>query len=398
MKTRQSINRKNFLQTAVSGTAAFAFLRPGSQPLFGPKPEEISDHKIVSRVLGKTGLELPVVSMGVMNADNPNLVRAALDGGIKLLDTAHGYQRGNNEKMIGGVIKDRPRDSFFLATKVPDSKQGTAQATEETFIEKFHISLERLGLDHVDILYLHSISSRADTLHEPFLNALTKLKKDGKARFLGVSTHKNEPEVIQAVVDSKIYDVILTAYNFKQDHVEEMQTALANANKAGLGIVAMKTMAGGFLDRLRSKPVNTQAALKWVLQHPYVHTTIPGCTTFDQLASNIAVMDDLAMSPTEQKDLNLQGSIEGLYCQGCDVCQDQCPQGLPIPELMRSYMYTYGYRNLGAAQDLLISLDLPRNPCGDCQACSVACAKGFDIADRIADVARLRDVPASFIA
>ena len=70
------------------------------------------------RVLGRTGIEVPIVSMGVMNADNPNLVRAALDGGIFLLDTAHGYQEGRNEEMLGTVLKDRKRDSFVIATKV----------------------------------------------------------------------------------------------------------------------------------------------------------------------------------------------------------------------------------------------------------------------------------------
>jgi len=60
----------------------------------------------------------PIVSMGVMNADNPNLVRAALDGGIFLLDTAHGYQEGRNEEMLGTVLKDRQARRFVLCTKV----------------------------------------------------------------------------------------------------------------------------------------------------------------------------------------------------------------------------------------------------------------------------------------
>ncbi|MBN2244775.1 MAG: aldo/keto reductase, partial [Candidatus Aminicenantes bacterium] len=99
-----------------------------------PKPQENKERKFIYRTLGNTGIKLPVVSMGVMNADNPNLVAAALDAGIVMLDTAWGYQRGNNEKMIGEVIKDRPRDSFVIATKVPGMPRDrrTGLFTSET--------------------------------------------------------------------------------------------------------------------------------------------------------------------------------------------------------------------------------------------------------------------------
>jgi predicted aldo/keto reductase-like oxidoreductase len=274
----------------------------------------------------------------------------------------------------------------------------TPGETEKAFLDKFHLSLKRLGLDHVDILYLHGKSDRASTLDDLFLNVLQELKQAGKTRFVGVSTHRNEPEVIRAVTDSKVYDVVLTAYNFTQNHREKVKRAIANAAKAGLGVVAMKTMAGGYLDRERTKPVNTKAALKWVLQDINVHTAIPGITTFDQLHSNLAVMENLRLTRQENKDLKLQGSVEGLYCQGCNTCTGQCPKALPIPAMMRAYMYAYGYRNLGAAQDLLLSLDTSSDPCRGCPGCTVSCSQGFDVAGRISDVARLRDVPSSFIA
>ncbi len=398
MKTDKAVNRKKFIRTSLAGAAGLAFLGTArasrhstASPL--PPPEE----QMIYRTLGKTGLKLPIVSMGVMNADNPALVRAALDNGIIHLDTAHGYQRGRNEEMIGGVIKERPRDSFVIATKVPGKKMDTAGETEKEFLDKFHLSLKRLGLDHVEILYLHNRSNRADTLHEPLLNILQKIRQSGKARFVGVSTHRNEPEAIQAAIDSKVYDVVLTSYNFTQDHRKEVKRAIAKAAKAGLGVVAMKTMAGGYLDRERTKPVNTKAALKWVLQDTNVHTAIPGITTFDQLHSNLSVVADLALTRQEQKDLKLQGSVDGLYCQGCNTCTGQCPKALPIPAMMRAYMYAYGYRNLGAAQDLLLSLDTSSDPCRGCPDCTVNCAKRFDVADRICDVIRLRDVPSSFI-
>ncbi len=397
MRENKALRRKDFIKSAVTGAAGFAFL--GAVDARLPETsadQESSDKKIIYRTLGKTGIKLPIVSMGVSQADNPNLVRAALDAGIVYLDTAHAYQRGRNEEMIGGAIKGRPRDSFMIATKVKVGRSPTAEPIEKAFLEKFDLSLKRLGLEYVDILYFHEPTTRELTLLEPILKALEKAKKEGKTRFVGVSTHRNEPEVIQAAIDSKFYDVVLTAYNYRQDHYPEVRKSIAKAAQAGLGVVAMKVFAGG--DWRRVEIVNAKASLKWVLRNPNVHTAIPGFTTFDQMNTDLSVMEDLTLTETEKKDLKLQSSVEGLYCQGCEKCLPQCPHRLPIPDIMRAYLYTYGYRNLGAAQDLLLSLDLPSDPCRDCQDCPVKCARGFNVADRISDVIRLKDVPTSFFA
>ena len=97
------------------------------------------------------------------------------------------------------------------------------------------------------------------------MKAFEKLKTSGKARFVGVGTHSNEPEVIRAAAESGFWDVILTAYNFRQSHREDVRAAIGQAAKAGLGVVAMKTQAGVYWDGTRRK-INMKAALKWVLQ------------------------------------------------------------------------------------------------------------------------------------
>ena len=212
--------------------------------------------KFLFRTLGKTGFKLPAINMGVMNSDNPNLVRAALKGGMILLDTAQTYQRGTNETMIGELLQGRPRDSYVIATKARlpvDQKTGIypAEATEEAYSKKIDTSLKSLGLDHVDIYYHHNVWVRESALYEPIMKALEKAKKAGKTRFVGITTHKNEPEVIQAAIDSKFYDVVLTTHNFKQEHYVEVREAIAKAAGAGLGIVVMKAMGGVQLQERR---------------------------------------------------------------------------------------------------------------------------------------------------
>jgi predicted aldo/keto reductase-like oxidoreductase len=196
----------------------------------------------------------------------------------------------------------------------------------------------------------------------------------------------------------KAYDVILTAYNFRQDYTADLRKAVAEATAAGMGIVAMKTQAGAYWDKEKQQPINMRAALKWVLNDPNVTTAIPGFTTFDQLKEDFSVVTDIRLTPEDLKDLRLGEQAAGLYCQQCGRCVAGCPKALPIPDLMRSYMYAYGYRNLQAAHELVGSLDIAGDPCGDCASCSAVCAKGFDIADRVRDISRLRAVPGDFFA
>ena len=394
------LNRRDFLKSSATSVGSFIFLSSNYPRQAEQKKEMRKDQrKFTYRTLGKTGVKLPVITMGVMNSDNPNLIRAALDSGMVHLDTAHGYMRGKNEEVIGGVIKGRPRDSFVIGTKIylpRDESTGLPKetATEQFFLSRLDTSLKRLGLDYVDILYHHNVWKREFALYDPALKAVEKAKKDGKVRFAGITTHRNEPEVILAAVDSKVYEVVEIAYNHRQKHGAKIREALAKAGSVGLGVVAMKTLGGGEKNLGKTE---ARAALKWVLQDPNVHTIIAGFTTFDQLELDLSIMEDLTLKPAEKALLERMRMTAGLYCQGCEECLKSCLQRLPIPDLVRSYMYVYGYRNLVEAQDLLFSLTLPRQFCQDCVSCSVKCASGFDVSARIRDVVRLREVPPDFL-
>jgi predicted aldo/keto reductase-like oxidoreductase len=402
---KNPLDRRTFLKRSLLSGAG-AVIAPSVFAQSNNSFEKPGDEKgrIIKRKLGKTGIELPVVSFGVMRADSPALVQAALKEGIILFDTAHGYQRGKNEEMLGEVFKDYPRESFVLATKVEpegiDRQTGLPgpNVTAKAFLDKFDISLKRLKMDYVDILYAHSLMTREAVLHPEIIEALTTAKKTGKAKHIGLSVHRNEPGVIRTAIECGIYEVILTSYNFKQDHYKEVKKAVAEAAEAGIGIVAMKTMAGGFHDKARTEPINCKAALKFVLQDENVTTSIPGNTNFDQLTMNASINYDITLTSEEKLDL-AKGPAQGsLYCQGCQICVPDCKKSLPIPDLMRAYMYTYGYRDNEQAYALLKSLNLPDDPCKECGECSAQCAKNFVVSERIADVMRLKSVPEEFIS
>jgi predicted aldo/keto reductase-like oxidoreductase len=231
------------------------------------------------------------------------------------------------------------------------------------------------------------------------IEAVTQAKKEWKAKHVGVSVHRNEPEVIRAAIESKVFEVVLASINFKQGHYAEIKKAVAQAADAGIGIIAMKTMAGGFQDKERKIPINCKAALKFVLQDENITTAIPGITNFDHLKINASVNHDLILTDAEKNDLALFDNKQGgLYCQGCEKCLRDCPKGLPIPDIMRAYMYAYGYNNARQAYDTLAELGLNENPCGNCTNCSVKCSKNFAVSEKIADVMRLTSVPQEFLA
>ncbi len=400
---QRMMDRRDFMKSGIAGVGGFVFLASSEK-----KQEERTvegrgqKRKFIYRTLGKTGVQVPVISMGALYTVDPALIRAALDAGVVHLETANIHRRGENELMIGAAIKGRPRDSYLITTKLFFMFHRVTglygpEVKEEMFHTALDTSLKRMGLDYIDFLYIHDVWKRESVTFEPLMKGMEKAKKDGKVRFCGVTAHRNEPEVIQAVIDSKFYDLVYAAYNFRQKHFLEVKQAMARAAEAGIGVLGMKSMGGtaSFQDVLR--PVNAKAALKWVLQDPNVHTVIVAMTTFDEVDEDLEVMADLALTDEEKKYLRTAAAAPGLYCQGCGQCVKQCLARLPIPDLMRAYMYTYGYRKPSMGQEVVVSLGLPSQVCGDCGPCPVKCSIGFDVPGKIKDVTRLRDVPRELI-
>lgn len=388
---KSSFNRRNFLKLGAAATAGFVTTGGNVSDAAPVKPG--AQKEIIYRQLGNTGIRVPIVSMGVMRADNPNILKAAYNLGFKHFDTAHGYQEGRNEEMCGNFFKDKPRDSFVIATKVKPARD----ASRKDFLDMLDVSLERLQMDYVDILYLHAVDDE-EYLHTPaFLEAMKSAKEMGKVKHVGFSTHRNMPGLINSAVDKGFYEVILTTYNFRYSNDDNMIGALKRAHEAGVGIVGMKNMAGGWLDEEKTKPVNCKAALKFALSSPYVHTCIPGIVSFEMLMENWSVASDVTLTPTDKEDLQLALNEKGMFCTGCSSCVGQCTNNLPVSDLMRSYMYNYAYAYPAKARETVLSLNLSDDPCAGCDECTVTCKSGFDVRTKITNIARIRNVPGEFL-
>ncbi|MFC2161987.1 aldo/keto reductase [Acidobacteriota bacterium] len=399
-------SRRDFMKNGMTGLGG-AIMIPSL--LKGEKMEYESEQRernFVYRTLGNTGIKLPVVSMGTYDATS--LAEEALDAGIVHIDTSADYNQGNDERMFGELFKDRPRDSFVIGTSIGmwqfrnSAKQITDAISPEKLKETFDGSLERLQLDFIDIYYLGGIQFKEIISYEPYLKVLRELKKSGKAKFMGVTTHSNEPEIIRVAADSDVFDVVLTRYNFRMNNVEEVNKAIQYAADKGMGIVAMKTQAGVYWDqKTKKEKINQKAALKWVFQNENIHTAIPSFKNLEHLYEDLSVMEDLVMTAQDKEDLRLkqgpQQSATGMFCSECRTCLSQCPFDLDIPTVMRSYMYAYGYEQAAKARKTLDDVNISSIPCENCQTCRVICPSGFDVKAKVTDIARLKVVPKEFL-
>ncbi len=405
---KRLIGRRDFMKSSVAGLGGFVYLSSNGRK----EEKDPKERRFIYRILGKTGMKTPVIGMGMLRPSDPPLVKAALEAGITHFDTtAMPSVQANNLKMLGDIAKGRTRESLIIGVKVSFlrmQEQGLYKemVTTEAFLKSFDSHLKNSNMEYVDVLYHHAVSRKESVFYEPIMKAMEKAKKEGKTRFLGITTHANVAEVVQAAADSNFYEVVMAAYTFKQKNYLQVREAIAKAANAGLGVVAIKVIRGGEqpdkmagLHGLKEgeKAVNPRACLKWALQDPNVHATVPGFDTFDDMKVDLSVMDDLTLTDPEKEDLKRTVSTAGLFCQGCGQCIKQCIAKLPIPDLMRAYMYTYGYRKPSLGQEVIVSLGLPSHVCEDCSQCPVKCQNGWNVSNKIRDIVRLRDVPSQFL-
>jgi predicted aldo/keto reductase-like oxidoreductase len=346
------------------------------------KAPEQKDKKpeVEFRKLGRTGLMVTTVSMGVMNCSDPAVVRRAYDLGINFFDTAHTYMGGKNEVMVGEVLKD-VRDKVCIETKVH-------QASESEMMGLFETSLQRLKMDHVEMLLIHGLDSAAAVNDEKIIGFLEKAKKQGKARFTGFSTHSSVAECLKAAAASKKHDVILAAYNFKSG--ADVKEAIAACVRAGIGIIGMKTLAGGYADSGFKGLSAHQAALKWVLQDTNVACAIPGVRSIKEI-EELAVLMGKKMTAGDYKTLEgYERAFAQQLCSMCGTCAGQCPYGVPVQDVMRSLMYYEGYKDIDLARTTYAALArrAPLAQCGDCASCPVRCANRLAVQSRMRSALR----------
>ena len=300
MVTDDKITRRKFLGNVVAGTtAAIALPNLAAESKEGSSKPTESDSvgALPKRVLGRTKEKLTILGLGTAPVgEGPidvqqgiRIFAEAIERGVTYIDTARIY--GNAEEILGHIIPKR-RDKLFIATKV---STHTADEAERSLSE----SLRRLKIDHLDLVYIHSIGSKKiDRVlgKGGALEYLMKQKETGKIRFIGISGH-NRPSNFVRMLKTNQIDVVMCVMNYADRNIYDFESkVLPEAKKRNVGCVAMKVYAGikgGFRNH-RSGYVGcaTEAArlphaLAYALDLPGVSVAVVGPYTVEQAVQNV---------------------------------------------------------------------------------------------------------------
>jgi hypothetical protein len=364
----EKMGRRKFMRNMSS-----ALLGVVSSPFWSGLPLARAEKKSVPeyRTLGKTGLKVTAVSMGVMNCSDPAVLLRAFDLGINFYDTADCYMKGRNEEMVGKAFEGK-RQKVFIQTKVHAHDEKKMRSSVER-------SLRRLRTDYIDVLVWHNHSSPEEVSDPKLFEFMSKMKKEGKARFTGFSAHSNMASLLSEAAKSNFHDVALVSYNFT--HSKKLKEAVALAAKSGIGIVAMKTQSGGYKKEKMGGLSPHQAALKYIMMDQNVSAAVPGVTTIEQIEECAAAMGDSFSKGNLNELKQYQSFLQGKICTMCGGCIGECPYGVFRSDLLRVVMYHEGYQNDGLVEEAMEKTQLLQNIklCSGCPSCSVVCRRGLDM-------------------
>ena len=368
----------------------------------GQKEVQKSEKQVVKRKFA--GKEFPLIALGCMRlpmrdskidmVELDKMVEYAMSHGANYFDTAYMYVEGKSENAIGEILKQYPRESFFLADKCPaylvNSKEDVARL--------FNEQLKKCHVDYFDNYMVHNINK--DSIHNyrdnDMYGEILKLKKEGRVKNLGFSFH-GDPDMLREVIHEHKWDFCQLQLNYLDWEVINAKELYEIADEAKVPIIVMEPLRGGGLCNLPDKaaaklkercPDDTQASfgLRWVTSKPRVFTILSGMSNFQQMKENIDTFsnfkeftqEELQTAAEVAKLMQSQGAIN---CTACRYCMEVCPRGINIPAIFGLYnvyknndngfMFGVNYNALKDSEKA--------DKCINCHLCSKNCPQGLDI-------------------
>ena len=373
--------------------------------------KEFQDLKLSA--LGMGGLRFPVNGgQGDIDVEaTKKMVAYAFEKGINYYDTAWGYHGGKSETVLGEILKEYPRDSFYLATKFPGYDAGNMNKVEEIFEEQ----LKKCQVEYFDFYLFHNVcESNIDSYLNPkfgILEYLLEQKKNGRIRHLGFSTH-GTLDTMKRFLDTYGKDM-----EFCQIQLNWMDWKLQNARekvelleKYNLPVWVMEPVRGGKLanieaeyeaqlKKMRPNATVVEWAFRFLQSISAVIMTLSGMSNLEQLKENIATYETEApLDEFEIKKLFEIGAAMTakitLPCTSCRYCTSHCPMELGIPEIIELYN-EHVYTSDGYVAPVVIGAfpdEKKPSACLGCRACEAVCPQNIKISEMMRDfVERLKE-------
>ncbi len=397
---KKGLPRREFMKGALASGAGLTLATSShtakaQEPAAPEKPQ-----KVPRKMLGKTGVSIPILLMGCCQTLDPKYdkrLHRAYQFGVDFLDTAQMYAGGKSHQTIAPFIKQiGDRKKLFIASKVHMAPHA---ATPDKFRSNLDKCLADLETDYLDLFYMHMAHDKAYLTPE-ILKMAEELKKEGKIRFFGFTAHDAVPEMLQAgaALGGGI-DAIMFRYNFRQYGDKELNMAMDACKKAGIGLIAMKTL-GSIPDdaeealKFKSDEFTlTQAKLKAVWADERIDAVCSQMSSVEHVMENTAAaMSPVKLSMTDFVQLNrFAARTSPQYCTGCShLCESKVDCNLRIADTLRYLMYHDAYGEKESARQLYSALaDCERDFSGiDLAAATAACPQGINIANRLLQAQR----------
>ena len=365
-------------------------------------------------LLGMGNMRLPIVDGNAGHIDY-DAAKAIIDylyeNGVNYFDTAYGYHNGASEKFLRKALADKPRDSFFLATKMPGHEVWDTIDPAAIFQEQ----LDNCGVEYFDFYLLHNVYGNSFVRYTDeklgILDQVLKEKEAGRIRHLGFSCH-GDPKLL-----AQFLDCMGDATEFVQLQVNYMDWTLQEAaekyrilTERKLPLIVMEPLRGGQLagtegaiaDALAEAGLvpaagatPAQVAFRWLEGLDQVRLILSGMNTLEDARENVATFAQEA--PLEGGDRErLEGIAKELGnmqpCTRCRYCCRACPQELDIPYLikLRDDCAFGASLTISMAVDSLAEGKRPGD-CLKCGACERVCPQNIGIPRILADLAEMVD-------
>ena len=291
------------------------------------------------RLLGRTGLEVPILAFGAssLGAEFRRVtveealasVHVALDLGMNLIDTSPFYGRGMSEVLLGIALKEVPRDSYTLCTKLGRYDLGHFDFSAKRVAESVDVSLHRLGTDHLDIILCHDIEFvPMDKIVDETIPALKKIRDAGKVRYIGFSGYPQK--IFRFICDQADVDCVLNYTQYTLQNTRFAEETVPWLVERGIGVMNAGPFSARLLTdaalpawlkepesvkeaarkaaaacRARRTPI-AKLALQFSLENPLIATTIAG-------SANPANIRDWATWAAEPIDRELLAEVQEIF-------------------------------------------------------------------------------------
>jgi len=353
--------------------------------------------------------EMPKLGFGAMRLPEANgaidlaaVIKMAdhyMASGMNYFDTAYGYQNGQSETSLrDAVVKRYPRDSFYLADKLP----FWSVKSEEDMTRIFNHQLEKCGVDYFDFYLLHCMENDtyATCKQHGGYTFLKGLKAAGKAKHIGFSFHGDAKLLKTILDDCPEMDFVQLQLNYLDCNDYGAQEFYDIVTARNLPIIVMEPIRGGALAVMPNeiealfkavKPESSIAswALRYVASMPGVMTVLSGMSTMAQMEDNTTTFKNFApLNDIEYGIVNAAleklRAIPTVPCTACKYCE-KCPQGIPIFDVFSIYNKYAGHKDIAHFRREYAKIDEQHNvsQCIECGACEAVCPQGIKIPARM---------------